>query len=40
MGKPCFFTGESGVGKTGIIEALIDQLKDVDLQPININMSA
>jgi dynein heavy chain len=40
MGKPCFFTGESGVGKTVIIQALLDTLKEGDLQPININMSA
>lgn len=40
LGKPAFFTGESGIGKSAIIQALIDTLKEKDLQPININMSA
>ena len=40
LGKPCFFTGESGVGKTAVIEALLDQLKDADLQPIGIGHGA
>lgn len=38
--KACFFTGESGVGKSAVIQNLIDRLKKDYLQPININMSA
>jgi dynein heavy chain len=38
--KPVFFTGDSGVGKSAIIQNLIDRLKQDSLQPININMSA
>lgn len=40
MGKQCFFTGESGVGKSAVIQNLIDELKEKDLTAININMSA
>jgi len=39
--KPIFFTGNSGVGKSVVIENLLQQLKDKGLIiPIVINMSA
>ena len=31
MNKQCFFTGESGVGKSAVIQSLLDELKEKDL---------
>lgn len=39
--KPLFFTGNSGIGKSVIIQNTLDMMKEKELvQPININMSA
>jgi len=38
--KPCFFTGETGVGKSVIIQNKLNQMKEQGLDTININFSA
>ena len=39
-GKPIFFTGETGVGKSVVIQNTLDRLAQKDLTPINLNFSA
>lgn len=38
--KPIFFTGETGVGKSVVIQNTLNRLAEKDLTPININFSA
>ena len=38
--KPLFFTGETGVGKSVVIQNTLNKLAEKDLVPININFSA
>ena len=39
-GKPIFFTGETGVGKSVVIQNTLNRLSEKDLTPINLNFSA
>jgi len=39
-GKPIFFTGETGVGKSVVIQNTLNRLAEKDLVPINLNFSA
>lgn len=38
--KPIFFTGETGVGKSVVIQNTLNRLAEKDLVPINLNFSA
>ena len=38
--KPAFFTGETGVGKSVVIQNTLNKLAEKDLVPINLNFSA